>query len=229
MNRILAVETNLELNEQIAAEWANHNVKIRRVETMNKAIDLLSCDDEYLFIAINEDSVPDYLSQLPTMREVTDTPIFVITSNFTIEKKIKALNGGADVYDPFDPEIKQNVLGAFELLKKLQNRRTKQPKPLQVLTGGEIILSKSSRTVCIKNQQVSLTKKEFEILQLLMEQSGCVVTHKQILQKIWGNEYDESNTDILWRTMNRLRGKLSKHTANKYIKIERGVGYMFLP
>ncbi|MCL2030803.1 MAG: winged helix-turn-helix domain-containing protein, partial [Oscillospiraceae bacterium] len=64
----------------------------------------------------------------------------------------------------------------------------------------------------------------------LMENSGCVVEHRQLMEEIWGKAYNEKDTDILWRTINRIRTKLSEiYPGNEYIRIERGVGYVFEP
>jgi len=229
LSRILAVEANIPINDQIAEEWAKYNISVKRVSAMNKAIEWLSFDDDYLFIAINEDSVPNYLSQLQVMREITDTPIFILTSNFTLEKKIKALSCGADFYDPCDADPKYNVLGALELLKTHNRLSKRQAKPSQILTGGNIILSRPSRTVLVNNEKVMLGKKEFEILQCLMLNARCVVTHKQLLHEVWKKDANEKNTAVLWRSIDRLRRKLSHHTPVKHIKIERGVGYIFSP
>jgi DNA-binding response OmpR family regulator len=230
MNSILTVDINVVVHEQQSAEWAKYGIYTLRVDSMHNAITLLIRNDEYLFIVINEDSIPDFMSQLRVMRDVTDIPIFVITSSYTIEKKIKAINYGADVYDPFNTYAKDNVLAALELLNA-QNRWSKRKhKPMPVLAGGGIILSQSRRKVFIDSIEVPLTKKEFDILRYLMTNSGHVVTHIRLLQNVWGEEYSEADTEVLWRTMNRLRAKLAKSSSKfEYIKVERGVGYQFLP
>ena len=76
---------------------------------------------------------------------------------------------------------------------------------------------------------ISLSKKEFEILHFLMAKSGHMVTHTQLLQKIWGDEYGKQDADLLYRTIDRLRRKLSEKSKTGWqIKAERGVGYTFL-
>ena len=135
---------------------------------------------------------------------------------------------GADVYDPFVSYTKQAVLLALEMLKA-QNRWVKRPqKHVGILTGGDIILSQLRRKVFVKDTEVILAKKEFDILRYLMANSGCVLEHRQLMEEIWGEDYSEKDTDILWRTVNRIRTKLSKiYPNNEYIRIVRGVGYVF--
>jgi DNA-binding response OmpR family regulator len=230
MERILAVDTNLAVHEEQTEEWAKYGIGAQRVNTMNDAVTLLAKGDEFLFVVINEDTVRDFMKQLPILRDATDLPIFIVTSTHTIDKKIKALRLGADVYDPFVSYTKQTVLLALETLKA-QNRRAGRPqKQLGILTGGDIILSQMRRKVFVKDTEVGLAKKEFDILRYLMENSGCVVEHRQLMEEIWGKDYNEKDTDILWRTINRIRTKLSRICPdNAYIRIERGVGYVFEP
>jgi DNA-binding response OmpR family regulator len=230
MERILAVDADSAAHDEWTAEWAKYGIGTRRVNTMSDAIRRLAEDDEFLFVVINEDAVPDFASRLPVMRDATDLPVFVVTSSYTIEKKIKAMNLGADVYDPFAAHAKQTVLLALETLKA-QNRRLERPRRrLGVLTGGDIVLSASRRKVFVKDAEVSFAKKEFDILRYLMMNSGCVVEHKRLMEEIWGDDYNEKDTDILWRTVNRVRTKLSGiYPGNAYIRIERGVGYVFEP
>jgi DNA-binding response OmpR family regulator len=230
VNTILAVDINIAVHEHQSAEWAKYGINTLRVDSMHEAISLLVRSDEFFFIAINEDSIPDFMLQLRIMRDVTDIPVFVLTSSYTIDKKIKAMNYGADAYDPFNAYAKDNVLSALELIKA-QNRWAKRKHtPMPVLVGGSIILSQSRRKVFVENTEISLTKKEFDILRYLMVNSGHVVTHVRLLQNVWGEEYSETDTEVLWRTINRLRNKLSKaSSADGYIKVERGVGYQFLP
>jgi DNA-binding response OmpR family regulator len=229
-NTILAVDISIDVHEYQSAEWAKYGINSLRVESMHEAISLLLRSNEFFFVAINEDTIKDFMLQLRIMRDVTDIPIFFLTSNYTVDKKIKAMNFGADAYDPFNEYVKDNVLSTLELLKA-QNRWAKRKHTsMPVLAGGSIILSQSRRKVFVDNTEVSLTKKEFDILRYLMVNSGHVVTHVRLLQNVWGEEYSETDTEVLWRTINRLRNKLSKaFSADGYIKVERGVGYQFLP
>jgi two-component system KDP operon response regulator KdpE len=163
------------------------------------------------------------------MRDVTSIPIFVATSSYTTAKKTKAINAGADVYDPFAEPVIENVRSALELLK-LKNRWASRPrKPPPLLTCGDILLSPPRRMVFVKDTEISLTKKEFDALRYLMANDGRFVSHKQILRKVWGAGYSENDHTILWQTIKRLRQKLSDVSPGKaYIKAERGIGYKLL-
>ena len=228
MEGILAIDKDLAVHEKAVAQWAKHGISIKRVETMHEAIRQLKQSDNYLFVGINEDTVPDFMSMLPLMRDVTDIPIFVMSSSYTIDKNVRAMSLGADVYDNFYANSEHNVLMGLEVLKAQSRWAKRAHKKLEVYVYGDVILSKRRRKVYVNDFEVSLGRKEFDILQFLMANYGCVVEHKRLLQEIRGENYSEKDTDVLWRTVNRLRVKLSeKYPAREYIKIERGVGYVF--
>jgi DNA-binding response OmpR family regulator len=228
VDTILAVDTDLTVHAQQTEVWAQIGVGIERMDAMYEAITRLSRGKAYLFVAINEDSI-DYVSRLPLMRDVTNTPIFIITSSYTTEKKANALRLGADVYDPFDKLAIENVRGALALLKA-QNRLTSNPmKSTELLIAGDIILSPSRRIVFVKDAEMDLTKKEFEILQYLMSNEGHVLSNTQLLRRVWGFEHQDDEAGALWKTISRLRTKLSEVSPEiEYIKAEREVGYKFL-
>jgi len=226
---ILAVDKDVSVHEQQTAEWAKLGVSTMRVDTMHEAIIRLTRGDEYLFVAINEDTIPDFIAQIPVMRDATNIPIFVMTSSYTNQKRTRAISLGADVYDPFSENAKGDVLGALELLK-LQNKwANRQPVPLPLLVGGDIILSSSCRCVLIKDTEVALTKKEFDILVYLMTNKGQFLTHDQILSMVWGDEYEEASRDVIWNAIKRLREKLNaSQDSFDYIESKREVGYRFV-
>ncbi|MCL1854538.1 MAG: response regulator transcription factor [Clostridia bacterium] len=227
MECILAVDQDTAVYEKAAARWGEYGVSMKRVETMHESIAELKRSDGYLFVRIYEDAVPEWMSMLPIMRDVTDIPIFVLSSAYTADQKIKALNLGADAYDFYDAHTNHDVLIALEVLNA-QNRWARRPyKPFELLVSGDLVLSRERRKVFVNGFEVDLGKKEFDILRCLMENNGHVVDHKRLLQEIWGEYYDEKDAGVLWRTINRLRAKLSeKCPAREYISIARGVGYV---
>ena len=114
----------------------------------------------------------------------------------------------------------------FEAQSRWANRPATLPP---VLIGGDIILSPSRRVVLIKDTEVVLQKKEFAILQLLMANKGHFMEPGQLLRKVWDSDYMEADNKNLYKTINRLRNKISEVSPNKeYIKVEREIGYKFI-
>ena len=104
-----------------------------------------------------------------------------------------------------------------------------EPKPADVLVGGGITLSVNCRTVIVNDTALRLTKIEFDILHLLMSNSGRVVTYKQLFDKVWGEKNVKDDLFVFWRTIERLRHKLiQKGSPEHHIRAEHGIGYIFV-
>lgn len=229
MSIILAVDKDITVHEQQTAEWSKFGIETLRVDTMHEAITKLAHGDEFLFVAINEDTIPDYTMQIPVMRDVTNIPIFVITSSYSNQKKTYAISLGVDVYDPFNDYAKDNVLGALELLRLQSKWSNRSSASLPLLVIGDILLSLSRQCVFVKDVEISLTKKEFDILEYLMINRGQFLTHAQILRKVWGDEYEDASHDIIWNSIKRLREKLNvSQDSIDYIESRREVGYRII-
>ncbi|MCL2512721.1 MAG: response regulator transcription factor [Oscillospiraceae bacterium] len=226
---ILAVDTDMDVHERLTATWAKYGVGAIRVSTMQKAVERLARDDGFFLIVINEDTVPNYMSSLSLMRDVTSSPVFVLTSGYTIEKRVRAYKLGADAYEPFNKSADEYIVSVLELLNLKKRWSERSINPLPVLVSNGIMLSPGRRMVFVEDTEISLTKKEFDILHYLMEKNGAVAGHTQILKKIWGDHYGGDDADVLWQTVDRLRRKLSKASPERtYIKAEYGIGYRFL-
>lgn len=228
MDIILAVDKDIEFYEQQKTEWLKYGIDMLRVDTMNEAIAMLTQGREYIFVGINEDSIPNYLSRMQIMRDATDLPIFVLTTNYSIGKKLMAMNQGVDVYDPFDAYIKTNVLIVLGMLKTHGRWTNRRVRNLPIHVAGGIILSPSRRKVLVGDNEVTLTKLEFDILRYFMNNHDIVLTYAQIYRKIWGGEYDDDARNLVWQYVHTLRQKIDRAAGNhRYITNERDVGYRF--
>lgn len=162
----------------------------------------------------------DGLSVLEKLRkgsETKDLPIIMLTAKGTEYDKVLGLDSGADDYisKPF---------GTMELIsriKALLRRTGKDDTPIEY-RKGELYLCPSKHVVKMGDREITLTLKEFELLCILFENEGMVLTRDEILTKVWGYEFDgESRTvDVHIRT---LRSKLGD--AGKFIETVRGLGY----
>lgn len=162
----------------------------------------------------------DGLTILRKLREDTgtkDIPVIMVTAKTTEYDKVSGLDLGADDYiaKPF---------GMMELVARIRAvlRRIDSEKPNEILQVGEITVDVRRHHVTANEQTVELTLKEFQLLQLLMENQGVVLTRDQLLSTIWGYDFDgETRTvDVHVRT---LRAKLG--ACGDQIETVRGVGY----
>ena len=157
------------------------------------------------------------LKQLKGMPSVKNVPVIMVTAREAEFDKVRGLEGGADDYitKPF---------GMMEFVARVKAvlRRSARQNEDKELHFGELYLNVGRHEVSWKEEKIDLTRKEFELLQYLMENKGLVMTRNQILCHVWGYDFDgETRTvDVHVRT---LRQKLGD--AGNLIETVRGVGY----
>ena len=158
-------------------------------------------------------------------REWTQIPIIMLSAQGDEANKVKCLSLGADDYitKPF---------GASELIARVRAvlRRTEAAGtiPAQTsFTSGDLQINFAQRRVTIADKEVKLTPTEYSLLQEFVLNTGNVLTHAYLLNKVWGLEYREER-EYLHVFVRRLRAKLESDPTNpKYIITVPGVGYQF--
>lgn len=167
----------------------------------------------------------DGLQVCQLVREFSNIPIIMLTAKGEDMDKIMGLEYGADDYvtKPFNIlELKARIKA---ILRRTQHtEKTPNKKTIEV---GELRLEVNSRRVFIKNQEMNLTAKEFDMLELFATHPGKVYSRDQLLDTIWGREYpgDVRTVDVHVR---RLREKIEPNPGQpEYIYTKWGVGYYF--
>ncbi len=160
------------------------------------------------------------------IREFSDVPIIMLTAKSEDIDKIMGLEYGADDYitKPF------NILEVKARIKAILRRSRKQSEAASeenILSAGDIRLEKDGRRVFLRGQEVNLTAKEFDLLELLMTNPNKVYSRENLLNIVWGYEYpgDVRTVDVHVR---RLREKIEQNPSEPdYIHTKWGVGYFF--
>jgi two-component system, OmpR family, KDP operon response regulator KdpE len=156
------------------------------------------------------------------IRQRAKTPIIILSVRDDPLEKIAALDAGADDYltKPFS---------VGELLARLKAvmRRLLPLEKGEALRSGKLVMDITGRRVSIEDNEISLSPTEYDILKLLILNSGKVITHKQILREVWNKTEDyEGVLHLLRVTMSNLRGKIEPNPDRPtYILTEPGVGY----
>jgi two-component system KDP operon response regulator KdpE len=156
------------------------------------------------------------------IRKRTKTPIIILSVRDDPIEKIAALDAGADDYltKPFS---------VGELLARLKAvmRRLMPLEKEEILRLGKLIMDITSRRVTVDNNEINLSPTEYDILKLLLLNSGKVLTHKQILLEVWDRTKDyEGILHLLRVTISNLRGKIEPNPDRPtYILTEPGIGY----
>jgi len=158
------------------------------------------------------------------IREWSDVPIIVLSVRSNDSDKVQALDNGANDYvvKPFSIE---------ELLARVRaalRARLQGVSPAAEMVVGELVVDVPRHKVSVAGQDVKLTRKEFELLKMLTQNAGRIVTHRQMLREVWGPAHVE-DVHYLRIYVGHLRQKLGDDPANpQFIESEPGVGYRLI-
>jgi two-component system, OmpR family, KDP operon response regulator KdpE len=158
------------------------------------------------------------------IRAISGAPIIMLTVRNAERDKVLALDAGADDYvvKPFSIE---------ELLARIRAalRRYSPSDALPAFVSKDLAIDFETRRVTVRDRLVHLTPKEYDVLKHLVANQGKPLTHRRILQSVWGPDYGEE-TENLRVVINQLRRKIEADPAHpKYIITEPWVGYRFQP
>jgi two-component system, OmpR family, KDP operon response regulator KdpE len=154
------------------------------------------------------------------LREWTHIPIIVISVRDHEEDKITALDAGADDYltKPF---------GVGELMARLRValRRASTPESEPVYQTDHLLVDLTRREVTVEGQVANLTPTEYDILRVLIQNAGKVLTHQQLIHYVWGDNY-EADSHLLRVNISNLRRKIETDPSRpRFVMTEPGVGY----
>lgn len=182
---------------------------------------------DLLILDISLGSPPDGVEVCRRLREWSSTPVIMLSIRDEERTKVTALNAGADDYltKPF---------GMEELNARIQaiRRRVAADQgtaPNAEIRVGALYINLANRIVEVDGEEVHLTPKEYELLRLLATHPGKVMTHRTLLNAVWGAEYGEMDHYVRV-FVNAIRKKLRENPARnvRYILNEPGVGYRFI-
>jgi len=168
----------------------------------------------------------DGFEMLRMVRENHDVPVIMLTAKSEEDDRVRGLELGADDYvtKPFSP--RELVSRVKAVLRRTDTARGQSTGVIEV--DDRLRIDFDRREVWVEDQLVKLRPTEYRLLYHLVQNAGWVISHDQILAKVWGYEYrDEPHYVRLY--VNYLRQKLEEDPSNpKYILTERGVGYRFV-
>ncbi len=160
------------------------------------------------------------------VREFSDVPILMLTAKGDDMDKILGLEYGADDYitKPFNIlEVKARI----KAITRRTSKNTQQKKDDSIIQASDLTLDTDSKRLHIREQEINLTSKEFDVLELLVRNPDKVYSREKLLQLVWGSQYpgDVRTVDVHIR---RLREKIEKNPSEpKYVHTKWGVGYYF--
>lgn len=163
----------------------------------------------------------DGLSILRALREQKNTvPVILITARSGLDERVEGLNLGADDYLP-KPFFMEELIARIIAVS-----RRASGEQLSIIHHGELTLNLITREVRHGDEVLGLTSREFNMLELLMRSPGRVYSRTQLLENVWGYDFDPQ-TNVVDVYIRRVRGKIDLQGDTSFIESVRGVGYRF--
>lgn len=218
--RLLVVEDERDLNRVIAKRLESEGYSVDRCFDGQEALDYIEAGD---FDAIIMDIMMPKKSGLEVLKEMREkrnnTPVLLLTAKDTVSDKVTGLDAGAEDYlvKPF----------AFaELLARIRvlTRRT-VGNSTNVFELADLTLNSSTRTVLRAGQMITLSAKEFDVLEYLIRNKGTVLSREKIENHVWNFDY-AGGTNVIDVYIRYLRKKIDDPYSRKLIHTIRGKGYV---
>jgi two-component system KDP operon response regulator KdpE len=221
--RVLVVDDEPQIVRGLRVVLRNAGFQVDSAGTKEEALDALSHrppDAVLLDLVLPDGSGVDVCRQV---REWSHVPIVVVSAVGDEREKVRALDAGADDYvtKPF---------GSQELAARLRAvlRRAADVGNEPAIEVGDLVIDLADRRVRRGEEHIHLTPIEFDLLRVLAQNRGRLVTHKQLLQEVWGPSYGDE-THYLRVHVAHIRRKLEVDPARpRYVITEPGVGYRLL-
>jgi two-component system, OmpR family, KDP operon response regulator KdpE len=222
VTKVLVVDDEPALLRAVGAALKARDYEVTTAVTGQAAIDSVALEAPDVIVL--DLGLPDIdgIEVCRRVRQWSDVPIVVLSAEGSDERKVRALDEGADDYvtKPFSTaELLARIRVA---LRHGADRRA--PGDDAVLRVGDVSMDMARHEVSVGGRQVDLTPKEFAFLALLARWPGRVLTHRAILQDVWGPEYG-SETQYLRVYASQLRKKLEDDPSRPRLVTEPGVGY----
>ncbi|UQD51046.1 DNA-binding response regulator [Bacillus methanolicus] len=220
MKKILIIEDEVDLSKfiRLELEYEGYDVIVAYdgreglEKALSEEVDLILLD--LMLPGLNGIEV------CRRIRSSKDTPIIMITARDSVLDRISGLDSGADDYISKPFQIEELLARMRAIFRRVENRHSHHK-----LTFKDLEMDTEARTVKRGNEIIELTKKEFDLLLLLMKNVNRVLTREVLLEKVWG--YDTSiETNIVDVYISYLRAKIDLEDHDSYIQTVRGSGYV---
>lgn len=218
---LLIVEDDPRIRKMISVYFKGAGFNILEAETGKDAINIFN--NEKIDIVFLDIMLPeiDGLRVCEALREKSDVPVIMLTAKSQEEDKLRGFEYGADEYVTKPFSLKVLAARACALMKRIDGAVSKNRS---IFKADGLTVDLASAEVKVNGIPVALTRKEIDLLMLLIQNKGIILSKEQILDKVWGFNYDGDPRTVDTH-IKRLREKL--HDEKRLIKTMRGRGYSF--
>ena len=223
---ILVVDDESQITRVLRTSLSSHGHDIRVASDGETALEIMK--DWSPDLVITDLAMPnmDGLELCRRLRTRTQIPIIVLSVRGEERTKVNALDAGADDYVT-KPFSSRELVARMRAV--LRRRGDSEEPSTSVLESGPVRMDVERHVVMVRNNAVHLPLKEFELLEVLLRNSGRVLTRMQLIDRVWGADY-VGDTKTLDVHIKRLRAKVEDDPARPmHIITVRGLGYKFEP
>jgi DNA-binding response OmpR family regulator len=220
--KILAVDDEPDILQLLKDYFEIQGYLVMTARNGREAIEKASASPDLILLDINMPEM-DGIEVCKRLRNHISCPILFLTAKVTEQDKINGLMTGGDDYiiKPFSID----ELGARVTAHLRREARSTKKEAAKFI--GDLTVNFSERCICYKEEEIPLTKTEFDILEYLCMNRGQVFSKERIYEKLWG--YDgEGDSNIITEHIRRIRLKIAKHTDHNLIETVWGVGYKWI-
>ncbi|MBQ8027848.1 MAG: response regulator transcription factor [Clostridia bacterium] len=217
--RLLLAEDEKDLSKALCAILKHNNYSVDPVYNGQDALDYGLCENYDGIILDLMMPLKNGIEVLKELREKgVSTPVLILTAKSDIEDRIVGLDAGADDYltKPF-------AMGELLARIRAMTRRKAEFSP-NILSIGNLSLNRETFELFTDSGSFRLGNKEFQMIEMLMNNPNRLISTEQFMERIWGYE-TEAEINVVWVYISYLRKKLATINADLEIKATRGVGY----
>lgn len=217
--KILIVDDEKGVVDMLKRYFEKQSFQVYTAFNGIEALKQASCDPDIVLLDINMPEM-DGLDVCERIREFVTSPILFLTARIESSDKIIGFQAGADDYiiKPFDlDELGARVAAHLRREQRRQGNRA-------VRFFGELTIDYAAREITVNGEAVSMSKREFDIVELLSLNPGQVFDRERIYETVWGIDGD-GNSDTVMEHIRKIRAKLGTHTLHSYIDTVWGCGY----
>lgn len=222
--KVLVIDDEPQIRRALRAGLEHNGYEVMLAATGEEGLDVAALKIPDLLILDLALPGTDGFSVLQQLREWSKIPVIVLTVREGEEEKIKALDLGADDY-LIKPFGLGELLARMRAVLRRANSEEKEAESIFEYQG--LFVDMAKRLVTIDEMEVHLTPKEYDLLKYMILQPNRVLTHRQLLTKVWGPEYCEDHHTLRVHIAN-LRNKIETHPERpRLIHTEMRIGYRF--
>ena len=188
---------------------------------------LQSATDEDWDVILLDLMLPELngLEVVRRLRQVKKTPIIIMTARDSVMDRVTGLDQGADDYVVKPFEIEEILARIRALFRRLSIEQEEHIQKQTILEYRDLVIEKENRTVRRNGELIDLTKREYELLLMLMENINVVLSREVLLNQVWGYKM-EVETNVIDVYIRYLRNKIDILGRESYIQTVRGTGYV---